>query len=82
MEKMTPRELIECLRARLVPFNPDYPMVKIKYEHNAGYLNMKHIQSAIDALETKLRIVSMGIDEFTALETLALWVLVDSANID
>lgn len=82
MERLTIKELIEQLRSRLVPFNPNYPMVKIKYEHNAGYLDAKHVTEAIDVLEKRLRVVATGVDEFTALERLALWVLVDSANIE
>lgn len=82
MEQLTIKELIEQLRSRLVPFNPNYPMVKIKYEHNAGYVDAKHVTDAIDVLEKRLRVAATGVDEFTALERLALWVLIDSANIE
>ena len=82
MEQLTIKELIEQLRSRLVPFNSDYPMVKIKYEHNAGYVDAKYVTDAIDVLEKRLRVAATGVDEFNALERLALWVLIDSANIE
>lgn len=72
---------MQNLRDNLVPFNPDYPVIKIKYDHNAGYMEATHVYAALDALEKKARLVLMGLDEFTALEQLAYWVLVDSANV-
>lgn len=78
---MTPQITIQALRERLVPFNPDYPLVKIKYSHNAGYMDVKYVNAALDSLEMKIKSVMAGIDELTALEKIALWVLVDSANL-
>lgn len=78
---MTPQITLQALRERLVPFNPNYPLVRIKYDHNAGYMDAKYVNAALDSLETKIKSVMAGIDELTALEKIALWVLVDSANL-
>jgi len=81
-KKMSDQEIIKNLREALVP-KGTAPVVRLFLNDMGGnYFNEDFVQQCINDFETKIFLASTGLYEITALEKLAIHVLLDSAYID
>ena len=78
---MTFGELLEQMRLTLVPYNPDYNVVKMNIDYNHGYLDGDLVSNAINTFE-KRAIECLALDEqLNPLEKLGAELLLQSAHI-
>lgn len=69
------------LRDNLRPFNAEKAdIVKLFIESNYGYMSGSSVRDAVDEFEKKSVAVLCGVDEFSALEKLAILLLLESAG--
>ena len=76
---MSPSELIETLRDRLKPYNPDHPIVKLHLA-DYGFFGYEAVTAAIDELERVMLIYPATGEKVSPLQSLGIQLLLDSID--
>ena len=79
VNNMDELNIIEQLRLRLQP-KGTRPLVRLQMK-SAAYFEHSFVESAVDELERKVKLVGTGLHEMTPLETLAFHLLIVSAEL-
>lgn len=76
---MTFGELLQQMRSSLVPYNPDFKVVKMNISYNHGYLDAELVVDAINTFEQRAsECLALG-EKLNPLEHLGAELLIQSA---